>query len=210
VCRVDEPEHGDDPDVRVLDRQEEPAVGDVGGGPSHRRGEVVGPRAAADVVGAEGGVAAHLLVGLVRVQQEGAGRVHRHHHRPVDALGVAPGVDHRCAGSGALAQQVDLVVAERDARGLEIVDLLHQAVAGEIDAVVGEPVCAGPVAVAVRAEEFVAENVGRTLQRRLDLGTVEADGAGSSISSPALAPSGTATGLSPGANRTYTRLPGLR
>jgi hypothetical protein len=69
-----EPEHGDDPDVRVLDRQEEPVVRDVGGGPSHCRGEVVGPRAAAVVGRAEGCVAADLLVGRVRVKQEGAGQ----------------------------------------------------------------------------------------------------------------------------------------
>ena len=73
--------------------------------------------------------------------------------------------------------EVDAVVAERHARGLEVVDLLRQAVAGEIDAVVGESVRAGTERVAVRAEGFLAEEVGRVLERRLDLGAVEPDGA---------------------------------
>ena len=56
---------------------------------------------------------------------------------------MLPGIDHRGAGSCALADEVDAVVAERHARGLEVLDLLRQAVAREVDAVVSEAVGAG-------------------------------------------------------------------
>ena len=76
---------------------------------------------------------------------------------------------------GALADEVDAVVAERPARGLEIVDPLDDAVAGEIDAVVVSRVCAVAEGVAVGAEGLLAEVVGRPLQRGRDLGAVEPD-----------------------------------
>lgn len=63
----------------------------------------------------------------------------------------------------ALAHEVDAVVAEGDARRLEIVDPLRQPVAGEIDAVVREPIRAGPKGVGVRAEGLLAQKVGRVL-----------------------------------------------
>ena len=85
-----------------------------------------GPPAAGVVLRAERGVALDLLVGRLRVPEEVAGRVDADHHRAVDALRVAPGVDHRRARPGALAEEVDAVVAERLARGLEVVDLLRQ------------------------------------------------------------------------------------
>ncbi len=65
--------------------------------------------------GAERGVAADLLVRRLRVPEEVAGRVHGDHHRAVDALRVAPGVDHRRARPGALAHEIDAAVAERAA-----------------------------------------------------------------------------------------------
>jgi hypothetical protein len=50
-------------------------------------------------------------------------------------LRVAPGVDHRRARPALSLSRSIRLVAERPARGLEIVDLLRQRVAGEIDAV---------------------------------------------------------------------------
>ena len=132
---------------------------------------------AGGVLRAERGVAADLLVGRLRVPEEVAGRVDRDHHRPVDAPRVAPGVDHRGARPGALAQEVDAAVAERLARGLEVVDPLREAVAGEIDAVVREPVGARPKASARSRKDFSVEEVGRALERRLDLRAVEHRGA---------------------------------
>ena len=86
---------------------------------------------------------------------------------------MAPGVDHRVARPGALAQEVDAVVAERHARGLEIVDPLGDRIAREVDTVLAEPVGAGAERIAVRAERLLAEQVGRVTQGRLDLRAVE-------------------------------------
>jgi hypothetical protein len=95
----------------------------------------------------------------------------------VDDRRESPGVDHGRAGAGALAQEVDAVVAERHARGLEVVDLLRETVAGEVHALVREPLRACSVGTRVRAERRLAEGVGRVLERRLDLRAVEPDGA---------------------------------
>jgi hypothetical protein len=108
---------------------------------------------------------------------EVAGQVHSDHHRPVDPLGVAPGVDQRRPRAGALAHEVDAVIAERDARRLQVVDLLREPVAGEVDALVGQSACAGPEGVVVRAEGALVEEVGRVRERRIDLRADEPDGA---------------------------------
>ncbi len=79
------------------------------------------------VLRAEAGVAADLRVGRLRVPEEVPGRVDADHHRAVDAPRVPPGVDHREARAGALADEVDLAVAERLAGGLEVVDLRRAA-----------------------------------------------------------------------------------
>jgi hypothetical protein len=60
------------------------------------------------------------------------------------------------ARTGALAQEVDAVAAQRSARGLEIVDSPREAVVGEINAVVHKPLRAGSVTVGVCAEGFFA------------------------------------------------------
>ncbi len=117
-----------------------------------------------------------LCVRRLRVPEEVAGRVHGDHHRAVDALRVAPGVDHRRTGAGALADQVDAVIAEGLAGRLEVVDALGQRVAGEIDAVRLKPGRARAERVGVRTHRPRSEVVSRVLQRRLDLGAVELDG----------------------------------
>ena len=73
-----------------------------------------------------------------------AGWLDAYHHRTVDAIRVAPGVDDRRARPGTLTQQIDPVVAERRSRGLHIVDLRGDAVAAKIKAFGGEPIRAGP------------------------------------------------------------------
>jgi hypothetical protein len=73
-----------------------------------------------------------------------AGWVDAYHHRPVDAIRVALGVDDRRSRPGTRTQQIDPVVAERRARGLHIVDLRRDAVAAKIKAFGGEPIRAGP------------------------------------------------------------------
>jgi hypothetical protein len=78
---------------------------------------------------------------------------------------MLPGVDHCRTGSRALAHEVDAVVTKRRARGLEVLDLLWQAVAREVDAVLGQPVSAGPEGVTVGTERALGEEVGRALER---------------------------------------------
>jgi hypothetical protein len=151
-------------------------VGHVAGGAPHRGGEVLGACSAARVRGAPGGIATDLLLGCLRVPQEVAGRVRADHDGSVDPGGVAPGVDHGGARAGALAQQVDLVVAERDPSGLKVVDLLREAVAGEIDSLAGRPGGAGSERVAVGAEGVGAEAVGGVQERRGDFRAVEPHG----------------------------------
>ncbi len=95
--RLHEAEEGREPHVALVDRQEPPPIGHVRGRTPHRRGEVVGPRAAGVVLRAEVGVVADLVVRRPRVAEEVTGRVDADHHRAVDALRVAPGVDQsRC------------------------------------------------------------------------------------------------------------------
>jgi hypothetical protein len=113
---------------------------------------------------AELGVAGDLLVDGRSVPEEVSGRVDRDHHRAVDALGMLPGIDHRGAGPHALADEVDAVVAERLARGLEVLDLLRQAVTRQVDTVVSEAVGASAERVAVRTEGRLAEEIGRVLE----------------------------------------------
>ena len=145
IGRVHEAEEAGDADVALLDRQEQEAARDLRVGGMDRRGEVRCPAAAVLVLGAEDGVAMDLLVGRLRVPEVVAGRVGGDHHRAVDALRVAPGVDHRRARAGTLADQVDRSVAESLACELEVFDALGQRVPGEIDAVGLEPLGAGTV-----------------------------------------------------------------
>src|SRR5205823_2538453 len=125
------------------------------------------------VLCAEGGVAADLLAGRLCVPEEMAGRVDADHHRAVDPLRVAPGVDHRRARPGALAEQVDALVAERAAGGLEVVDAFGERVSGEVDAVVLKTMCAGPERGSVGAIRLLAQEVARVLARRCHFRTVE-------------------------------------
>ena len=136
---VEEAEESGGADVALLDRHEPEAARDVLVRGVHRGCEVVRPVAAIARLGAQGGVAMDLLAGRLRVPEEVTRRVDSDHHGSVDALRVAPGVDHRGARAGALADQVDGSVAERLACKLEVVDPLGQRVAGEIDALSAKP-----------------------------------------------------------------------
>ena len=105
--RVHQAEERGDLDVAPLDRQEQPAPRDVlVGGVDEAVRSGVRLRQSRRLR-AERGVAADLLAGRLRVPEEVAGRVDADHHRAVDALRVAPGVDHRRARAGALADEVD-------------------------------------------------------------------------------------------------------
>src|SRR5262249_56436780 len=117
--------------------------------------------AARRVLRAELRVAAELMVDRLPVPEEVPGRVDADHRRAVDARRVAPAVDQRRASPGALADEVDAVVAERLARGLDVLDDLHERVAGEVDAVRLEPARAGAEAVRVRGLGLHAEEIGR-------------------------------------------------
>ena len=81
-------------------------------------------------------------------------------------LRVAPGVDHRGAGADALADQVDLVVAERLPCGFEIVDPLREAVACEVDAVRLEAVRARAKRPRVGTRGRLAEEIGENVSAR--------------------------------------------
>ena len=65
------------------------------------------------------------------------------------------------------------MIAKRLARGFEIVDLLREAVPGDIDSVTGQPIRAGTQPVAPRAHRLLGQDVVRVADRRLDLGAVE-------------------------------------
>ncbi len=77
----------------------------------------------------------------------------------MDALRVAPGIDHRDPGARAFAHQVDLVVAEGAAGRLEVVDFFGDRIAGEIDTIAAEPVGARPVRRGDGAVRLLAEEV---------------------------------------------------
>src|SRR5262249_58061064 len=109
----------------------------------------------------EAGVAADQRVGRLRVPEKVPRRVDADKHGAVDAPRVAPGVDHREACAHALTDQVDAAVAEGAAGGLEIVDLLGQRVAGEIDAVRLQPRSALAERARVRAKRLLLEEVRR-------------------------------------------------
>ena len=95
----------------------------------------------------------------------------------MDALRVAPGIDHRDPGARAFAHQVDLVVAEGAAGRLEVVDFFGDRIAGEIDTIAAEPVGARPVRRGDGAVRLLAEEVTRVLHCRAHLRAVEPDGA---------------------------------
>src|SRR5204863_7580798 len=101
--------------------QEPEAVWHVRAGGVEGGGQVGRLRAARGVVRAERGIGADLVAGRARVPEKVAGRVDADHHRPVDALRVAPGVDHGGARSRAFAQEVDALVPERAPGGVEVV-----------------------------------------------------------------------------------------
>ena len=77
------------------------------------------------------------LIDLGSAIDEVPGRIDPDHHRAVDVLWVHPRVDHRESGAGAIAEQVDALVVERDASGVDVGGLLLQRVAGEVDLGVG-------------------------------------------------------------------------
>ena len=90
---------------------------------------------------------------------------------------MAPAVDHRRASAGALADEVHLVVAERPARGLEVVHSLRQRVAREVDSLVLESLPTFPVRIRLLPERVLREEVGRVPHGVRDLGAVEDGGA---------------------------------
>ena len=175
--RLHQPEEGGDPHVALPDRQE-PASG-----PGCRRTSACIEAARSSVrlrqrrvLRAERGVAPDLLVGRLRVPEEVAGRVDADHHRAVDALRVAPGVDHRRARAGALAERGRCGRSRAPcARPRGRRPAAGSAVAGEIDAVVLAAASAqARNAVGVRARsDFSPRKSVECLQRRLDLGAVE-------------------------------------
>ena len=164
--RVHETEERGDARVAALDRQEPPVVGQMRIRRPHVGGEVAASLPAGVAARAQRRVVADLPVDRLRVPDEVAGRVGADHHGAVDAPRVAPGVDHGGTRAGTLADQVDALVAQRAPGGLEVVDPLGQRVAGEIDAVGAQVIRARPVAVRLRAQGLLAEQVGGVLQRR--------------------------------------------
>ena len=171
--RLGEPEERPDPDVARLDRQEVPPARHVRRRVLHARGEVAGAGAAGRLLRAQRRVTLDPLIDLGSAVHEVPGRVDPDHHRAVDTVRVPPRVDHRETGPGALAEQVDALVAERDASGLDVVGLLRQRVAGEVYAGSLKPLRARGEGLGVRAQRRFAEEVGGVLQRRRHLGTVQ-------------------------------------
>jgi len=99
-----------------------------------------------------------------------SGRVDPDHHRAVDTVRVPPLVRSSQTGPGALAEQVDALVAEGDASGFDVVGLLSQRVAGEVNAASLKPLRARGEGLGVRAQRRFAEVISGVLQRRRHLG----------------------------------------
>ena len=89
-------------------------------------------------------------------------------------LGYRPRVGHGETGPGALADQVDALVAERDASGVDVGGLLLHRVAGEVYAGSLKPLRARGEGLGVRAQRrFGEEVISGVLQRRRHLGAVQ-------------------------------------
>ena len=170
---VGEPEERPDQHVARLDRQEVPPARHVCRRVLHAGGEVGGAGPAGRILRAQRRVTLDPLIGLGTAVEEVPGRVDPDHRRAVDTVRVPPRVDHRETCPGALADQVDALVAEGDASGLDVVGLLRQRVAGEVNAGSLKPLSARGEGLGVRAQRRFAEEVCGVLQRRRHLGTVQ-------------------------------------
>ena len=122
-----------------------------------------------------GGVARDLLVRCPGIPQEVTGRVGTDHHRTLNAVGITPGVDHRGARAGALAEQIDALVAERAPGSFEIINSLRQRVSREVDTIALQPLGALAEGIGARSHGFLTEQIAGPLHCRADLGTVEPD-----------------------------------
>ena len=91
----------------------------------------------------------------------------------MDAIRIAPGVDHRRARPGALAEQIDLLVAERTPGRVEVIDAFGERVAGEVDAVSPKARARSLERDGGRAVRRLAEEIACMLARRHDLPAVE-------------------------------------
>ena len=171
--RIREPEERPDQGVARLDRQEVPPARHVRRRVPHARGEVAGAGPAGRLLRAQRRVTLDPLIDLGTAVQEVPGRVDPDHHRAADTARVPPRVDHRQTGPLALADQVDALVAERDASGLDVGGLLRQRVAGQVNAGSLKPLRARGEGLGVRAQRRFAEEVRGVLQRRRHLGTVQ-------------------------------------
>ena len=148
-------------------------AGDVLVGRMERGRQVRRSAPAGRVLGAERRVAADLLACRLRVPEIVARRVDADHHGAVDALRVAPCVDHRRACPRALAEEIDLAVTECASGGVEVVDAFGKRVAGEVDAGALESVGAGLESGCDRAVRLLAQEIACVLPRRYDFSTVE-------------------------------------
>ena len=127
----------------------------------------------AGILGAQRRVTLDPLVDLGSAVQEVPGRVDADHRRAVDTVRVHPRVDHRETGPLALADQVDALVAEGDASGVDVGGLLLQRVAGEVYAGSLKPLPARGEGLGVRGQRRFGEEVCGVLQRRRHLGAVQ-------------------------------------
>src|SRR5439155_24888208 len=100
-----------------------------------------------------------------------ARRVDADHPGAVDALRVAPCVDHRGACPRALAEEIDLAVTEWASGGVEVVDAFGKRVAGEVDTGALESVGAGLESGCDRAVRLLAQEIAYVLPRRYDFST---------------------------------------
>ena len=171
--RLGEPEERPDQDVARLDRQEVPPARHVCRRVLHAGGEVGGAGPAGRLLRAQRRVSLDPLIDLGSAVEEVPGRVDPDHHRAVDTVRVHPRVDHPETGPGALAEQVDALVAEGDASGLDVGGLLLQRVAGEVYAGSLKPLRARGEGLGVRVQRRFGEEVGGFIQRRCHLGTVQ-------------------------------------
>jgi len=129
-----------------------------------RRG--CGAGAAGRLLRAQRRVTLDPLIDLGSAVNEVSGRVDPDHHRAVDTVRVPPLVDHpRRVPALSLSRSMRFV-AERDASGFDVVGLLRQRVAGEVNAASLKPLRARGEGLGVRAQRRFAEVVCGVLQRR--------------------------------------------
>src|SRR5512145_1711039 len=100
-------------------------------------------------------------------------RIDSDHHRAMDGFGIGPGVDHGGARTYALAEQVHLLIAQRETSSFQVMDAFKQRIARYINTLALESLCALGNAGRKVVERRFAEHVIRSFNGFDGLGAIE-------------------------------------